>query len=496
MPKAMSKRPKRSCVLNFHTSLPSRSKQPSSPEATNAHTCLPSVEGDAEAPLPSSRRTTRSLPPSFFFHNSLPAVLTHNSTRSPLSSLVRNSRSPQTIGVEPPMPGSGSFQARFSVALQEVGTPVSLLTPSRLAPRQCGQLSARAGAPASRMARTAMRRTLITGITSEEGTRRRGQGRTPPHSLPRRYRPNGRRGGGLLPLSPAALRGGSVGRMPAEAGAHSPAARMTDQLLQGDCLTHLAGLPAGCIDLAFADPPFNIGYEYDVYRDRKSRDAYLDWTDRWLAAVRRVLKPSGSFYVAIGDEYAAEVKVRLDSLGLAMRNWIIWHYTFGVSCQKMFNRSHALIFYYVADRRRFTFNAYAVRVPSARQTTYADRRANPTGKLPDDTWVLRPQQDARFFRPGEDTWYVSRVCGTFKERTSHPCQMPEAVLERIIRASSNPGDLVLDPFAGSGTTLAVAKRLGRRFLGVELSADYTQRIRERLRAVHPEPAPKPTERAS
>ena len=105
-------------------------------------------------------------------------------------------------------------------------------------------------------------------------------------------------------------------------------------------------------------------------------------------------------------------------------------------------------------------------MPSARQTTYADRRANPDGKLPDDTWVLRPQETTDRFQPDGDTWYVARVCGTFKERTGHPCQMPEAVLERIIRVSTNPGDLVLDPFAGSGTTLAVAKKLGRRLPGL------------------------------
>src|SRR5947209_5855533 len=256
-----------------------------------------------------------------------------------------------------------------------------------------------------------------------------------------------------------------------------------NKILTGDCLRHLAELPAGCVDLAFADPPFNIGYEYDVYNDRQSKADYLEWTERWLAAVRRVLKPDGSFYVAIGDEYAAEMKVRLDALGLTLRNWIVWHYTFGVHCTRKFNRSHAHIFYYVADRRRFTFNADGVRVPSARQTTYADRRANPAGKVPDDTWVLRPQEEEGCFRPGADTWYVSRVCGTFKERTGHPCQMPEGVLERIIRVSSNPGDLVLDPFAGSGTTLAAAKRLGRRYLGIELSAEYAGRIRERLARV-------------
>jgi site-specific DNA-methyltransferase (adenine-specific) len=248
----------------------------------------------------------------------------------------------------------------------------------------------------------------------------------------------------------------------------------------------LEDLPAGSVDLAFADPPFNIGYEYDVYHDKRAKADYLAWTDRWLAAVRRVLRPTGSFYVAIGDEFAAEIKVRLDGLGLEMRNWIVWHYTFGVHCKKKFTRSHAHIFYYVADAKAYTFNADTVRVPSARQTTYADRRANPLGRMPDDTWVLRPQEDGRMFQPGEDTWYVSRVCGTFKERTGHPCQMPEALLERIIRVSSNPGDLVLDPFAGSGTTLAVAKKLGRRYLGIELSEEYAVGVRRRLDAV-PEP---------
>ncbi|MFO0848707.1 MAG: site-specific DNA-methyltransferase [Gemmataceae bacterium] len=254
----------------------------------------------------------------------------------------------------------------------------------------------------------------------------------------------------------------------------------------GDCVQQLARVPEGAVDLAFADPPFNIGYEYDVYHDRRAKAEYLAWTDRWLDAVRRVLKPTGSLWVAIGDEYAAEVKVKLDALGLTMRNWVVWHYTFGVNCTKKFNRSHAHLLYYVVDPKAFTFNADAVRVPSARQTTYADRRANPVGKLPDDTWVLRPQETAEHFRSDGDTWSVSRVCGTFKERTGHPCQMPEALLERVIRVSSNERDLVLDPFAGSGTTLVAAKRLGRKYLGVELSPDYADAVRERLAGVKPE----------
>src|SRR5205823_3213337 len=126
-----------------------------------------------------------------------------------------------------------------------------------------------------------------------------------------------------------------------------------------------------------------------------------------------------------------------------------------------------------------TFNDSTVRVPSARQLVYADARAHKNGKLPDDTWILRPQDLASGFKPDEDTWYFPRVCGTFKERAGfHGCQMPEQLLGRILKVSSNPGELVLDPFAGSGSTLMTAKKLGRDFLGFELSANYARRVQE------------------
>jgi len=266
----------------------------------------------------------------------------------------------------------------------------------------------------------------------------------------------------------------------------------SNTVITGDCIAILSRLPAASADLVFADPPFNIGYEYDVYDDRRAREDYLEWSERWLRAAVRVLKPTGAFFLAIGDEFAAEHKVLLDRLGLTLRNWIIWHYTFGVNCTKKFNRSHAHIFYYVRDPKRYTFNSGEVRVPSARMTTYADRRANPVGKLPDDTWVLRPQESDTHFRGDQDTWFVSRVCGTFKERLNHPCQMPEAVLDRILRVASNPGDLVIDPFAGSGTTLAVAQKLGRRFLGCELSDEYAEAVRARLRRNESTGRKKPT----
>jgi DNA modification methylase len=254
-----------------------------------------------------------------------------------------------------------------------------------------------------------------------------------------------------------------------------------------DCLTGLAELPEQSVDLAFADPPFNIGYEYDVYEDRRGADEYLEWSRRWIGAVNRVLKPTGTFWLAIGDEFAAELKVLMQQeFHLTCRSWVVWYYTFGVNCKAKFSRSHAHLFHMLKDPKQFTFNTEVIRIPSARQLVYGDRRANPRGRLPDDTWILRPQDLPEGFQADGDTWYFPRVAGTFRERAGwHGCQMPEQLLGRIIRACSHPDDLVLDPFGGSGTTLAVAKKLGRRYIGFELSSDYARNIHDRLRRIQP-----------
>jgi len=240
---------------------------------------------------------------------------------------------------------------------------------------------------------------------------------------------------------------------------------LKNKIVCGDCIEVLSQMAEPFADLIFADPPFNIGYKYDKYNDKKNRQSYIDWTKDWISACIKVLKPHGSFYIAIGDEYAADVKLIAEELGLFMRNWIIWHYSFGQQMRNKFSRSHTHIFYFVKDKKNFTFNDHAVRIPSDRQLIYDDRRANPAGKVPDDVWDQ-----------------FSRVCGTFRERTGwHPCQMPVGLLKRIIAVSSNPEELVLDPFIGSGTTAAAAYEMGRYYFGIDISESYVNKARERLK---------------
>jgi len=237
-----------------------------------------------------------------------------------------------------------------------------------------------------------------------------------------------------------------------------------NKIICGDCIDVLGEVSEPFADLIFADPPFNIGYKYDKYNDKQKRENYIAWTKDWMSTCKKVLKPDGSFYIAIGDDYAANVKIIADQFGFFMRNWLIWHYTFGQQTKNKFARSHTHIFYLVNDKKNFTFNDYAIRIPSDRQLIYDDRRANVKGKMPDDVW---------------DGY--SRVCGTFKERTGwHPCQMPENLLKRIIAVSSNPGDCVLDPFCGSGTTAAAAYQLDRNYVGIEISPEYVGKANERL----------------
>ena len=233
----------------------------------------------------------------------------------------------------------------------------------------------------------------------------------------------------------------------------------------GDCLDILPTLERESVDLVVTDPPYNIGIDYGSGKKADRRVDYDLWCGRWINWCYRALKPHGSIWVISGQEHGADIDISMRNCDLVVRNRITWHETFGVQCQRKFARTSRPIYYAVKDAKNFTFNREAVTVPSDRQTKYGDRRAAPGGKVIGDVWQ------------------INRVCGTFKERVAGvPTQLPSELVARIIGVSSNPGDVVLDPFAGSGTTLAVAKQMGRKATGIELNPEYASIARKRVAA--------------
>ncbi len=224
--------------------------------------------------------------------------------------------------------------------------------------------------------------------------------------------------------------------------------------------------------LVFADPPYNIGVDYGrgAKADRLPDDAYMAWVEKWLGFCCDCLADDGSLWVLIGDEYAAEYAVTLKGLGLTIRSWIKWYETFGVNCAKCFNRTSRHLFYCVRDPKRFVFHPEVVNRKSDRQTKYADKRANPNGKIWDDVWGVKPA--------------IPRLTGTCKERLPDvPTQLPVALIRPIVECASDPGDLVVDPFVGSGTTgeaCLIARPGPRKFFGIDSSKKFIEIARQRL----------------
>ncbi len=247
----------------------------------------------------------------------------------------------------------------------------------------------------------------------------------------------------------------------------------------GDCRELIPTLPdcrKSQVDLVFADPPFNWNRKYDQWVDRLPDAEYLAFTYEWLDRCVESLAAHGSIWVNIPDDWAAEIVVYLKSRHkLAMINWCIWHYRFGQNNRNRFINSKVHALYFCKDPAKRTFNVDEVLEPSDRATTYFDPRTMskrdgmPSGlRLPMDVWYGK---------------YWGRIQGNNKERrASHDNQLPEVYLQRVIRACSNEGDLVMDPFTGSGTTGVVAHALGRNFIGCEYSRAMAKSAMQRIGA--------------
>lgn len=238
-------------------------------------------------------------------------------------------------------------------------------------------------------------------------------------------------------------------------------------LIHGDAVEVLRGLDEqNYARLAIADPPYNIGIDYG---DGKSGDLlpdhqYIAFCSHWMAAIWDNLTDDGSFWLIVSDEFAAELCVEAKRVGYTLRSWIKWFEGFGVNCANNFNRTTRHIFWFVCDPKRFVFHSHEVMRPSDRQTKYNDKRANAVGKIENDLWD------------------VPRLTGICKERIPGvPTQIPIAIVDRIVRCASDPGDLVIDPFNGSGSTGVAAIRNHRKYIGIDLNEQYIELASARLR---------------
>ena len=248
-----------------------------------------------------------------------------------------------------------------------------------------------------------------------------------------------------------------------------------NRIIVGDCIEELARLPEACIDLVFADPPYNLQLASELFRPDNSRvDAvdddwdkfasfgvYDDFTRGWLAGCRRVLKPSGSLWVIGSYHNIFRVGAILQDLGFWVLNDVIWRKTNPMPNfrgRRFTNAHETLIWASMGPKARYTFNYEAMKALNE------DLQMRSDWLLPICSGAERLKQDGR---------------------KTHPTQKPEALLHRVILASSHPGDVVLDPFLGSGTTAVVAKRLSRSFVGIEREAAYAEAARERLKSAKP-----------
>jgi adenine-specific DNA-methyltransferase len=244
-------------------------------------------------------------------------------------------------------------------------------------------------------------------------------------------------------------------------------------LFEGDCLDLLRSMPDASTQLVVTSPPYNLG---KAYEKRGALEKYLAWQGTVIDECVRVLSPRGSICWQVGNYVNAGEIVPLDIAlypafmkhGLKLRNRIVWHFEHGLHCSNRLSGRHETILWFTKGDD-YTFNLDAIRVPQKypgkkhfKGPNAGKLSGNPLGKNPGDVWIL------------------PNVKNNHVEKTIHPCQFPVELVERLILSLTEVGDLVLDPFAGSGTSIAAALKNARRGCGAELMPEYVTVARERI----------------
>jgi site-specific DNA-methyltransferase (adenine-specific) len=256
---------------------------------------------------------------------------------------------------------------------------------------------------------------------------------------------------------------------------------LNGEIWVGDSLIWLQMLESESVDLVFADPPYNIKKaEWDTF---ESQQEYVKWSLKWIKEVSRVLKPNGSLYICGFSEILADLKLPASRCFKGCR-WIVWHYRNKGNLGNDWGRSHESILHF-RKSNKFKLNIDDIRIPYGSHTLkYPEHPQAETsqygnnGANDDHLWKPHPKGA----KP-RDVIEIPTTCNGMGEKTPHPTQKPEELVRKLVLASSNKSDLVVDPFLGSGTTAVVSEQLGRRWKGCDTSLEYCQWAAERVENV-------------
>jgi site-specific DNA-methyltransferase (adenine-specific) len=245
-----------------------------------------------------------------------------------------------------------------------------------------------------------------------------------------------------------------------------------DKVIEGDAIEVMREIPDNSVDMTFADPPFNLGKRYNNYHDKKRIDEYLEWCRLWLKEMVRITKPTGSIFVHHIPKWLTYFAGFLNEIAY-FRHWIVWD-AMSSPLGKTLLPSHYGILWYTKEKRGFKFYDIRSTHPRCRNCgivlqDYGGKKnkMHPYGPLISDVW--------------KDIHRIRHK----KRRDEHPCQLPIPLLERLILMTTDEGDIVLDPFVGTGTTAIAAKRLGRKYIAIDIDSKYVKIAIEKLENVQP-----------